>query len=215
MPSQSVLAEHFATLEQQNEAAHLGMWVFLITEILFFGGVFCGYVAYRTMYPQAWALGSRLNDPALGMSMTLTLLVSSLMMAMAVHSAQLGNRRRLVMYLLLTMVLGAAFLGMKLYEYHSHWVDHLIPGINFSGYTGPQANHVELFICFYFILTLIHATHMVVGIGILTTLTILSARGKFSALYYSPVEISGLYWHFVDIVWIFLFPLLYLVDLHK
>jgi cytochrome c oxidase subunit 3 len=215
LSSQSALAEHFATLEQQNEAAHLGMWVFLITEILFFGGMFCGYIVYRTMYPEAWALGSRLNDPTLGMAMTLTLLVSSLMMAMGVHSAQLGDRRKLIMYLVLTMLLGAGFLGMKFHEYHGHWVDHLIPGINFSGYTGPQANHVELFICFYFLMTLVHATHMVVGIGLLAALAVMAARGKFTRLYFSPVEITGLYWHFVDVVWIFLFPLLYLVDLHK
>ena len=215
MSSHSVLAEHFESLEQQYEAGHLGMWIFLITEILFFGGVFCAYIVYRTLYPEAWALGSRLNDAYLGAAMTATLLLSSLMMAMAVRSAQLGLRNRLVGFLLLTMVAGAAFLGMKLYEYHHHWVDHLVPGLNFSGYHGPHAHQVELFLCFYFIMTLIHAAHMIIGLGILSVLAILAHRGRFSQQYFSPVDISGLYWHFVDIIWIFLFPLLYLVDLHK
>ncbi len=215
MSDRSVLAEHFATLEHQNEAAQLGMWVFLITEILFFGGMFCGYIVYRNIYPEAWALGSRLNNSTLGMVMTIVLLLSSLAMALAVHSAQLGNRRELVMFLALTMLLGVAFLGIKLIEYHAHWVDGLVPGLKFTGYSGPQRPHVELFLFFYFIMTLVHAAHMIAGIGVLAVLTFMALRGRFSALYYSPVEISGLYWHFVDVIWIFLFPLLYLVDLHK
>ena len=215
MSSRSILAEHFQDLEQQYEAGQLAMWIFLITEILFFGGLFCSYVVYRTLYPEAWALGSRLNSASLGAAMTGTLLLSSFMMALAVRSSQLGERWRLIGCLLLTILLGLAFLGMKFYEYHHHWEDHLVPGIDFSGYHGPQAGQVELFLCFYFIMTLIHAAHMVVGVGILSTLAVMAWRHRFSEQYYSPVEISGLYWHFVDIIWIFLFPLLYLVDLHK
>jgi len=215
MSSAAGLAHQFETPQQQFEAAHLGMWVFLLTEILFFGAVFCAYVVYRTTYGEAWALGSRLNSAGLGAAMTAVLLLSSLMMALAVHSAQLGSRQLLIQYLIATMLLGLSFLGMKAYEYHGHWVEHLIPGIDFSGYQGPHAAQVELFICFYFILTGIHALHMVVGVGLLTVICVMSRRGRFSSAYYTPVEISGLYWHFVDIVWIFLFPLLYLVDLHK
>jgi cytochrome c oxidase subunit III len=209
------LAHQFETPEQQFEAAHLGIWIFLITEILFFGGVFCAYVIYRTTYGEAWAAGSRLNDADLGAGMTAVLLLSSLMMALAVHYAQLGTGRLVQAYLVATMLLGVAFLAMKGFEYHRHWAEHLVPGINFSGYEGPHPGQVELFICFYFILTAIHAVHMVIGIGLLTVIWFMVKRGRFSSSYYTPVEVAGLYWHFVDIVWIFLFPLLYLVDLHK
>ncbi len=215
MRAETVPQHQFDTLAQQYDAGHLGMWIFLITEILFFGGVFCGYVVYRIAYPEAWALGSRLNDANLAAMMTITLLISSFTMAMAVRSAQKGERKSIVVFLVLTMILGAAFLGMKFFEYHNHWVEHLAPGINFSGYHGAHAPQVEMFICFYFILTAIHALHMIIGIGILAVLTRMAWKGKFTSTYYSPVDISGLYWHFVDIVWIFLFPLLYLVDLHK
>jgi cytochrome c oxidase subunit III len=191
------------------------MWVFLLTEVLFFGAVICGYVIYRATYPDAWAIGSRLNNAQLGAAMTVVLLLSSLMMALAVRSAQLGSERMVEIYLVMTMLLGAAFLCMKAYEYHAHWSDGLVPGLDFSGYRGVHAFQVELFICFYFILTAIHALHMVIGIGLLTVILLMTRRGRFNAQYYTPVEISGLYWHFVDIVWIFLFPLLYLVDLHK
>ena len=215
MNSTAGLAHQFETPEQQFEAAHMGMWVFLLTEVLFFGGVFCGYVVYRYTYPEAWAVGSRLNDVTLGASMTSVLLVSSLMMALAVRSAQLGKRVQINVYLLLTMLLGLAFLGMKVFEYYHHWVDHVVPGFGFSGYTGPYRRQVELFMCFYFIMTAIHGIHMVIGVGLLTVLSVMAYRGRFSSAYYSPVEICGLYWHFVDIVWIFLFPLLYLVDVHS
>jgi len=215
MSAAAGLAHQFETPQQQFEAANLGMWVFLLTEVLFFGSVLCAYVVYRATYPDAWAAGSLLNSARLGAAMTVVLLLSSLMMALAVRSAQLGSRRLVEVYLVATMLLGVAFLCMKTYEYHEHWVDHLIPGIDFSGYQGAHSPHVELFVCFYFILTAIHALHMVIGIGVLTVIFLMTRHKKFNAQYYTPIEISGLYWHFVDIVWIFLFPLLYLVDLHQ
>ena len=204
------LAHQFDDLEQQHEAGNLGMWAFLGTEIMFFGGLFAGYTIYRALYFAAFAAGSRLLDVRLGATNTAVLIGSSLTMALAVRSAQLGRRKAIVVFLLLTILLGSVFLGVKAYEYHHKFENHLVPGIDFQ-YTGEQAPQVQLFLCFYFFMTALHALHMIVGIGILAVLAAMAWRGKFSAEYFSPVEVSGLYWHFVDIVWIFLFPLLYLI----
>lgn len=210
MPGHSGLAHQFDDLAQQHEAGNLGMWAFLGTEIMFFGGLFAGYTIYRALYFTAFTAGSRLLDVRLGAVNTAVLIGSSLTMALAVRSAQLGRRKAIVGFLLLTILLGGVFLGVKAYEYNHKFENHLMPGIDFQ-YAGERAAQVELFLCFYFFMTGLHALHMVVGIGLLTVLAIMAGRGKFSAEYFSPVEVSGLYWHFVDIVWIFLFPLLYLI----
>jgi cytochrome c oxidase subunit 3 len=209
------LAHHFADADQQHAAGNFGMWVFLVTEIMFFGGVFCGYTIYRSLYLPAFEAGSRLLDVRLGATNTAVLIASSLTMALAVHAAQIGKRKALIFFLLLTMALGLTFLGIKYLEYAHKWQDFLVPGIRFaptetlpSGVTLPN---LELFFCFYFIMTLLHALHMIIGLGILGVLVSMAWRGKFSAAYNTPVELSGLYWHFVDIIWIFLFPLLYLI----
>ncbi len=209
------LRHHFDNLEQQYEAGTMGMWVFLVTEIMFFGALFCSYALYRSVYPEAWALGSHLNSPTLGAAMTVVLLMSSLSMALGVRWAALGNQRVVVWMLWLTIFLGLAFMGMKGFEYYHHFEDKLVPGYDFSGYHGPYSGQVQMFISFYFIMTAIHATHMVVGVGIMLTMIWMTRRGRFDAHYYTPIEIAGLYWHFVDVIWIFLFPMLYLVDLHK
>ncbi len=209
------LAHHFTDAEQQREAGSFGMWVFLVTEIMFFGGAFCCYAAYRLKYLPAFEAGSRILDVKMGATNTAVLIASSLTMALAVHAAQTGRRKALVAFLLITMVLGATFLGIKYTEYAQKWGDFLVPGIRFapklvlpSGVTLPN---LELFFCFYFILTGLHALHMIIGLGLLGFLVGKALRGRFSAEYFTPVEVSGLYWHFVDIVWIFLFPLLYLI----
>jgi cytochrome c oxidase subunit 3 len=216
----TALAHQFDDLEQQHEADTLGMWVFLATEIMFFGGLFAGYTIYRGMYLPAFEAGSRLLDVRLGTINTAVLIGSSLSMALAVHAAQTDRRKALPVFLILTMFLGTVFLGIKSYEYYHKYEHSLAPGIRFdpSGedlrtiqqfHAGlPQ---VQLFLCFYFFMTGMHAVHMIIGLGILTVLLIQSLRRRFSAEYYAPVEVSGLYWHFVDIVWIFLFPLLYLI----
>jgi len=209
------LRHHFNNLDQQLEAGTMGMWVFLVTEIMFFGALFCSYAIYRSVYPEAWALGSHLNSSTLGASMTVVLLMSSLTMALGVRSAALGNQRVVILMLSLTIVLGLAFMGMKGFEYYHHFEDKLVPGYDFSGYHGAHAGPVQMFISFYFIMTAIHATHMVVGVGLLSVMIWMTSRGRFNRQYYAPLEITGLYWHFVDIIWIFLFPMLYLVDLHK
>jgi cytochrome c oxidase subunit 3 len=207
----AVRAEHqFDDIEQQRDAAYTGMWIFLSTEVLFFGAVFFSYILYRGMYYEAFADGSRKLSVALGGANTAILLCSSLFMALAVHAAQEERTNQLVVYLIVTELIGALFLGLKFTEYYQHYKEHLIPGLNF-GYVGENANRVELFMVFYFILTGIHAVHMLIGLGVLSTLAILATRGKFTAGRYDPVDIGGLYWHFVDVVWVFIFPLLYLV----
>ena len=207
----AVLAEQFDDAEQQHETASLGMWVFLATEVMFFGGLFTGYTIFRTLYLPGFVAGSHHLNVTIGAINTAILICSSLTMALGVHAAQLGKRKPLMAYLVSTMVLGIAFILIKiLLEWRHDYYEHLAPGINFA-YFGPHAKHVELFFFFYFVMTGVHALHMIVGVGILTVLLIMAWRGKFSSGYYNPVEMTGLYWHFVDIIWIFLFPLLYLV----
>jgi len=211
--SDPYLQHHFVTLEQQHEASSLGMWAFLITEIMFFGGLFTLFIVYVSAYAEAFAAGSHHLDIVLGATNTAVLIGSSFTMAMAVRSAQLGRRKPLLGFLLLTMLLGCVFLGIKAIEYGHKFAEHLVPGPGFN-FEGPAARHVQLFFSFYFAMTGLHALHMVVGVGLMAWLLLHSWRGRFSAAYFWPVELSGLYWHFVDIVWIFLFPLLYLVARH-
>jgi cytochrome c oxidase subunit 3 len=208
------LAHHFDTLEQQAEATTLGMWVFLVTEVLFFGGLFMVYTVYRNWYPDAFAAASHSLDITLGTINTAVLITSSLTMALAVHAAQLGQRRLLMLLLLATMALGAVFLGIKGVEYYQKFVEHHVPGAGFN-FEEPQfAVHAQIFFSLYFVMTGLHALHMIIGFGIMTFMLWWAWRGTITAEYYSPIEIAGLYWHFVDIVWIFLFPLLYLLGRH-
>jgi cytochrome c oxidase subunit III len=209
------LQHHFADMEQQNDSGIFGMWVFLVTEIMFFGAIFAAYAIYRSMYLPAFEFGSRLLDIKLGTVNTAVLIGSSLTMVLAVHAAQTGKRKALVFFLLLTMVLGGIFLGIKSYEYYTKWEHFLVPGLRFAPTetlpSGVTMQNLEMFFCFYFFMTALHALHMIIGFGIMTVLVIMSWRGRFSPEYYTPIEVSGLYWHFVDIIWIFLFPLLYLI----
>lgn len=207
-----ILEEHFENLPAQEGARKLGMWIFLVTEVMFFGGLFTGYTLYRELYLPGFTQGSHFLDVKWGAINTGVLIISSLTMALAIHSVQVGKRKLATIGLLsITMLLGLLFLFIKfVMEWHHEYTEHLVPGINFT-YTGPHAAHVQLFFCFYFFMTGLHALHMVVGICVLLALAYLCWRGRFSAAYYSPLEVAGLYWHFVDIVWIFLFPLLYLI----
>jgi cytochrome c oxidase subunit 3 len=209
----SELQHHFVTMEQQREASSFGMWVFLVTEILFFGGLFTAYTVYRHQYSRAFAEASRHLDIALGTFNTAVLIVSSLTMALAVWSAAVGRRKAIIVFLLLTMALGGVFLGVKAVEYSHKFHDHLVPGPSFQ-FPGPDARAAEIFYSLYFTMTGLHALHMVIGIGILTVLVLQARKGRYTPGYHTPVEVSGLYWHFVDIVWIFLFPLLYLIGRH-
>jgi cytochrome c oxidase subunit 3 len=208
------LAHHFDDLGQQQEAATLGMWVFLVTEVLFFGGLFLVYSIYRVWYHDAFVAASHELDVTLGTINTAVLITSSLTMAMAVHAAQLGNRRLLMIFLVATMALGAVFLGIKAVEYYDKYTHHHIPGAGFAFEPHELSRHAQIFFSLYFAMTGLHALHMIIGLGIMTVMLWISWRGRISAEYYIPIEISGLYWHFVDIVWIFLFPLLYLIGRH-
>jgi cytochrome c oxidase subunit 3 len=205
------LQHQFDTMEQQQESATLGMWIFLVTEVMFFGGLFMAYLLYRIWYPEAWAEGSRELDIVLGGVNTVVLIGSSLTMALAVRAAQTGFPRATVTWLLLTMALGLTFLVIKGFEYAHKFHEHHVPGPNFQ-FEGPHARQVEIFLSLYFAMTGLHALHMVIGFGLLSVIAWMAYRRRFSPDWYAPVEMSGLYWHFVDIVWIFLFPLLYLVD---
>ena len=205
------LQHHFQDLEQQHEASTLGMWLFLVTEVMFFGGLILAYTVYRMWYPTAWALGSEELNIYLGGFNTIVLIGSSLTMALAVRAAQTGAQRATVRWLLFTMALGLTFLVVKFFEYREKFATLHVPGPNFR-FEGPESPHVQIFFSLYFALTGVHALHMVIGVGLMTVLTVMANRKRFSPEWYTPVELGGLYWHFVDIVWIFLFPLLYLVD---
>jgi cytochrome c oxidase subunit III len=208
------LQHHFDTLEQQQEASTLGMWLFLVTEVMFFGGLFMAYTLYRYWYPDAWAAASHHLNITLGAFNTAVLLSSSLTMALAVRAAQLGRRNGQVIFLLLTIALGLAFLGVKVVEYADKFEHHLVPGPDFLFNDPRYARAAQIFFSVYFAMTGMHALHMIIGIGLLAWLTINALRYRYTAEWNTPVEVVGLYWHFVDIIWIFLFPLLYLVGHH-
>jgi cytochrome c oxidase subunit 3 len=233
------LQHHFDTMGQQKEAAVVGMWVFLLTEILFFGGLFAAYMVYRIWYFDAFAEASRSLSLFWGGLNTAVLIGSSLTMAMAVRGAQTNKRTATVNWLILTMILGGVFLGVKVIEYADKFEHHHVPGYNFqwaASHETPAAGEAaapaaephreltlspdqlqlttQIYFSLYFTMTGLHALHMIIGIGIMLVITWMAHKGRFDEHYYTPVEMAGLYWHFVDIVWIFLFPLLYLVERH-
>ena len=235
----------FETLEQQKETASLGMWIFLVTEVMFFGGIMLAYTINRHTYYHAFAMGSNTLSIQLGTLNTGVLLASSFTMAMAVWAAQVGKKKLIPMFLTATIVLGFIFFGVKYVEYAQKFHHHLVPGRNFDiAYcvnnpskcedinakdmekereeltaameADPDLNaHAQLYYSAYFGMTGLHALHMIIGAGLLFWLLRGSLAGRFSAEWNTAVDLVGLYWHFVDIVWIYLFPLLYLIDRHK
>jgi len=215
--AERALQHHFADMEQQQETSTFGMWMFLLTEIMFFGGLFCAYLVYRSSYYQAFVEGSQKMDIRWGATNTAVLICSSLTMALGVRAAQTGQKKLMVGLLLLTILFGLGFLGIKGIEYHEHWEHHEFPGPNFHFETidkhppvDPQ--HTEIYFSLYWAMTGLHATHMVIGVGLVAWIVIAGLRGAYTPSYFTPVEIVGLYWHFVDLVWIYLFPLLYLIS---
>ncbi|HEX4603390.1 MAG TPA: cytochrome c oxidase subunit 3 family protein [Candidatus Angelobacter sp.] len=243
------LSHQFDSMQQQQDASTFGMWVFLLTEIMMFGGLFTAYLIYRLKYYDAFVAASKSISVGWGFANTLVLIGSSFTMAMAVWAAQKGLRKAQVWLLLATMVLGTAFLGVKAKEYYDKWDECHIPGHvigkgfntwggcdvknpklgNISeeirdpkvgdpsipeGAADQTAKQTEIFFSFYFAMTGLHAFHMIIGLGLLTWLLLRANSGEFGPAYYTPMELGGLYWHFVDIVWIFLFPLLYLISRH-
>ena len=216
------LQHHFYSMAQQLEASILGMWVFLVTEVMFFGGLFMAYIVYRTKFPLAWEASSGQLDVTMGALNTVVLICSSLTMALAVRSAQVGSKKGQVINLILTIIFGSTFLVVKYFEYSAKFEHGLVPGPGFNPHhvVNGVVEHIalpfgsQLYFSLYFIMTGIHALHMVIGIGLMLYILRMAAKGTYGPSYYAPVEISGLYWHFVDIVWIFLFPLLYLIGRH-
>jgi cytochrome c oxidase subunit 3 len=214
-----LLKEHFHDLAQQRETAVLGMWVFLATEVLFFGALFLGVGVYRYQYPEAFDKASEHLNFLIGGINTVVLLISSCMMVLAVHYAKHGDRRQATLFLALTAALGILFLIFKGYEYFTDYRDYLIPGWRFREEEwieqGVDPRHVQLFLLFYWIMTPLHGLHVTIGIGVVIWMAVLAWKGRFSPAYYTPVDVTGLYWHFVDIVWIFLLPMLYLLGTHS
>jgi cytochrome c oxidase subunit III len=228
------LQHHFDTMEQQREAAALGMWVFLLTEVLFFGGLFIVYTLYRSWYYEAFALASKSIEIVPGLINTVVLIASSLTMALSVRSAQTNQKKATVNWLIATIILGSVFLGIKVYEYALKFEHLHVPGAAFDFYHHADETGVpleepasgmtmgrdeiqrttQLFFSLYFMMTGLHALHMIVGVVILFVILWMAHKGRFDSEWHAPVEMTGLYWHFVDIVWIFLFPLLYLVERH-
>ena len=210
------LREQFDTEAQQRDASTLGMWIFLITEIMFFGGMFLAYIVYRGANPALFAVASSSLNVYIGAANTVVLLCSSWTMVLAVRAAQLGQRKTIIFFLVLTLILGGVFLVVKAYEWNEKFVEHHVPGpsFHFEGAPADLQGRAQLFFSLYFAMTGLHALHMVVGVGILSVLIWQTHQRRYSAAYMTPIDIGGLYWHFVDIIWIFLFPLLYLIDRH-
>jgi len=211
------LRVQFDTADQQKDASTLGMWIFLITEIMFFGGMFLAYTIYRSTYSHVFAVASTSLNAPIGALNTCILLLSSFTMVMAVRAGQLGMKKAIIGWLIFTLIFGFAFLGVKAYEWNEKFEEHHIPGqaaFHLDGLQQSEQGHAQLFFSLYFAMTGLHALHMVIGAGLLIFLIVKAREGVYTATYYTPVDIGGLYWHFVDIIWIFLFPLLYLIDRH-
>ena len=217
--AQHALRHHFATMEQQRQSTTLGMWIFLVTEIMFFGGLFTAYLIYRVAHPDVWEYASRHHmEFWLGTINTVILLCSSLTVALSVHAIQLGQRKICALLLFATVLMGFGFLGIKAKEYHQHYEDGTVPGAWWhmdierpDGTKYPAPHEFQLFFYLYFVMTGLHALHVTIGIVLLGIIAVWAWQGKYGPEYHNPVHISGLYWHFVDLVWIFLFPLLYLI----
>jgi cytochrome c oxidase subunit 3 len=228
---------HFVSMEQQNETTSFGMWLFLLTEIMFFGGLFTAYLIYRNWYYPAFVAASHTLNIFEGSLNTLVLITSSFTMAMGVWCAETKRSKGLVLSLVATLILGLGFLGIKADEYHEKYVKdhipgHAFPGHNFSpiGFIHPDQEAVkqgeqplapdmaaktEVYFSLYFAMTGMHALHMIIGIALLCGMLFKAMRGGYMDGHIAFVENFGLYWHFVDIVWIFLFPLLYLISRHQ
>jgi cytochrome c oxidase subunit 3 len=210
----AAVAHQFDDLEQQREASELGMWTFLATEVLFFGGLFLGYTVYRLAYPEGFAEGSRHLSLLWGTVNTAVLILSSLTMVLAVEGARARSKRAVVGFLIATVALAAVFLTIKGVEYSHHIRAQLVPTESFT-YEGPNARELRVFLSFYFTMTGVHALHMILGILVLLVLAVLVWRERIRPPNTNAIEMVGLYWHFVDVVWIFLFPLLYLMGRHS
>jgi cytochrome c oxidase subunit III len=209
-PAPSRLAHHFPDLRTQEHAARMGMWLFLSTEVLLFAVLFTAYALYRFLFPVGFEDASKLAHVAFGATNTVVLITSSLTVALAIHYARHGESRKVVGLLAVTILFGATFMVLKGFEYYHHWHDGQLPGrlYHYAGLEGPG---VSMYFTVYFLMTGLHGLHVLIGMCVLGWVAVRAARGEFGPTYSTPVELSGLYWHLVDLIWIFLFPLLYLV----
>ncbi len=207
----SHVQHHFVDSEQQFDSAKLGMWLFLVTEILFFGGLFVAYIVYRAWNPELFIKASVELNTLLGAANTAVLIFSSLTMALSIREIQLNRVNRSIMYMAMTIACALFFMVVKYFEYMHKFEIGIYPGegYTFAGIDDPQAN---IFFSIYYMMTGLHGIHVVIGIGLIGWLILKARAGAFSSAYYTPIEITGLYWHLVDIIWIFLFPLFYLID---
>ena len=210
---------HFVDSDQQFSSAKLGMWVFLVNELLFFGGLFCAYIIYRAWYPDLFTQSSEFLDKTMGGINTVVLIASSMTVAFAIRMAQINNIKWLRLNLLFTIALAFVFLVIKYFEYEHKLHMGLAPGSLWNPHYGeyPELEHLthpkaNIFFSIYYMLTGVHALHVIIGIGLITWIYIRATKNEFSSEYFTPVEITGLYWHLVDLIWIFLFPLLYLIE---
>ena len=216
-------AHQFEDSEQQKESAALGMWAFLATEVLLFAGLFLVYIIYRNWYHPGFVIGSHSLNVFLGTVNTFVLLASSLCVALSIHRAQMNDSKGIVFFLILTILLGLTFFVVKGFEWNADYHEGLVPWFNWNDQIGvgmedgqlvDRNYQVKMFMTLYFIMTSTHAVHMIVGAGILIYLAVKARKGAYNAKYHTPLEMGGLYWHFVDIVWVFLVPTLYLIDLY-
>jgi cytochrome c oxidase subunit 3 len=205
---------HFATMEQQADTTKIGMWLFLATEVLLFGGLFVGFGLMQSRYPQEFVEAHEHLQRPLGALNTIVLLISSWTMVMAVLSAQTNQRKKQVVYLCLTILCACIFLTVKYFEYSHKFEEGLLPGQFYShkGDLIPNSHGYATFFAFYFMMTGLHGIHILVGIGLLSWIAIRANRGEFTEAFYTPVDLVGLYWHLVDLIWIYLFPLYYLIS---
>jgi cytochrome c oxidase subunit 3 len=212
MPSSAALVPEvqYATLKQQGEVAQLGMWLFLVNETLFFGALIFLYFIYRTTYPHEFAVAAKDAVLWCGAVNSAILLTSSLTMVLAINAGAQGGRRAMIVWLVLTIGLGGAFLCLKGYEYFLDFEDHVVPVVDYFAKPG-EGTAGELFWMFYWVATGLHAIHLMTGIGLLFYMLWRIRRGEITPAYYAPLEVVGIFWSFVDTVWIFLFPCIYLV----
>lgn len=205
-----IVPHHFRSAEEAFESSKLGVWLFLVTEILLFGGLFVTYIIYRALYPDLFHEASHELNRALGAINTVVLICSSFTMAMAVNKTQLGDANRANQYLLVTLFCAMLFMIIKYIEYSHKFHEGLLPGVHFTfeGINHPKA---PIFFSLYFMMTGLHGFHVLAGMGLILWCLIRSNKGHFNGDYYTPVEMTGIYWHLVDLIWIYLFPLLYLI----
>jgi cytochrome c oxidase subunit 3 len=205
------LQHHFTNAEQQFDAAKMGMWLFLVTEILLFGGLFVGYGVLQSAHQEAFRAAHHHLDRTLGAFNTVVLLASSFTMVMAVWAAQTDRRKALILFLVLTLACAGLFLGVKYFEYSHKIHEGLLPG-KFYHHQGDTVPGQFLFFSFYFMMTGLHGIHILGGMAVIAWILRRAIRGDFSSRYYTPVDLVGLYWHLVDLIWIYLFPLMYLIS---